>query len=205
MLIDLCVCGVVPRRHTATRLVLVMHHVEAMRQSNTGRLALSALDHMCIRLRGERDRPLEVQDLLEDARRPLLLFPGPDAELLDAAFVARDPRPVTLFVPDGTWNTARKIPLRHPELRALPRVCLPLEGASQYRLRHSPHPEKLSTLEAIARAMGVLEGPELRDDLLRLFAVARDRILWSQGKLPEAEVTGGLAFRDWSLTRRRKP
>ncbi len=183
MLIDLCVCGVVPLRHTTTRLVLVMHHVEAMRQSNTGRLALSALEHMCIRLRGDRDRPLEVQDLL------------------DAAYVARDPRPVTLFVPDGTWNTARKIPLRHPELRALPRVCLPVEAASQYRLRHNPHPEKVSTLEAIARAMGVLEGPELKQDLLHLFAVARDRILWSQGKLPEGEVTGGLAFRDWSLTR----
>jgi DTW domain-containing protein YfiP len=201
MLIDLCVCGVVPLRHTTTRLVLVMHHVEAMRQSNTGRLALSALEHMCIRLRGDRDRPLEVQDLLEAGRRPLLLFPSPEAEMLDAAYVARDPRPVTLFVPDGTWNTARKIPLRHPELRALPRVCLPVEAASQYRLRHNPHPEKVSTLEAIARAMGVLEGPELKQDLLHLFAVARDRILWSQGKLPEGEVTGGLAFRDWSLTR----
>jgi len=201
MLWDLCVCGVVPRRHTATRLVLVMHHVEALRQSNTGRLALSALDHMSIRLRGGRDRPLVVDDLLEPGRRALLLFPGPEAEPLDAAYAARDPRPVTLFVPDGTWNTARKIPLRHPELRSMPRVSLPLEEASQYRLRHSPHPEKLSTLEAIARAMGVLEGQDLREDLLRLFAVARDRILWSQGKLPEGEVTGGLAFRDWSKTR----
>lgn len=201
MLWDLCVCGVVAPRRTATRLVLVMHHVEAMRQSNTGRLALSALEHMSIRLRGDRDRPLVIEDLLEPQRRALLLFPGPEAEVLDADYVARDPRPVTLIVPDGTWNTARKIPLRHPELRALPRVCLPLESASQYRLRHSPHPEKLSTLEAIARAFGVLEGPEVREDLLRLFAVARDRILWSQGKLPETEVTGGLAFRDWSKTR----
>jgi DTW domain-containing protein YfiP len=195
MLADLCVCGLVPRHATRTRVVLVMHHIEARRQSNTGRLALSGLVAVEIRLRGRPDRPLDLSDLLDPARRPLLLFPGAEAEPLDAALAARDPRPVTLIVPDGTWNLARKIPLRQPELRQVPRVSLPALAPSQYRLRHSPHPEKLSTLEAIARALGVLEGPRVQADLERLFRVARDRILWSQGKLPEAEVSGGLSFR----------
>jgi DTW domain-containing protein len=195
MLADLCVCDVVPRRATRTRLVLIMHHIESHRQSNTGRLALSALTEMEIRLRGLPNRPLALDDLLDPARRPLLLFPSADAGLLDEEFVSRDPRPVTLIVHDGTWNLARKIPLREGGLKAVPRVRLPLEAPSDYRLRHSPHPEKLSTLEAIARAMGLLEGEEVQRDLERLFQVARDRILWSQGKLREELVTGGLAFR----------
>jgi DTW domain-containing protein YfiP len=195
MLADLCVCQVVPRRMTRTRLVLIMHHIEARRQSNTGRLALSALEHAEILLRGRPDQALDLSRLIDPARRLLLLFPSPEAELLDEAYVARDDRPVTLIVPDGTWNLARKIPLRQPELRPLPRVRLGLEEPSAYRLRHSPHPDKLSTLEAIARALGVLEGPELRQDLETLFQVARDRILWSQGKLREELVAGGLPFR----------
>lgn len=195
MLADLCVCGLVPRRPSATRLVLLMHHVEALRQSNTGRLARAVLQDVEIRLRGRPDKPLLLDDLLDGKRRPLLLFPGAGARLLDAALVADDPRPVTLLVPDGTWNLARKIPLRQRELDSVERVCLPLEGPSEYRLRHSPHPHQLSTLEAIARALGVLEGPALRSDLETVFRVARDRILWSQGKLPEDQVEGGLPFR----------
>lgn len=195
MLADLCVCGLVPRRPIGTRLVLLMHHVEALRQSNTGRLARAVLEDVDIRLRGRPDKPLHLDDLLDGERRPLLLFPGAGARLLDAALVAADPRPVTLLVPDGTWNLARKIPLRQRELDAVERVCLPLEEPSEYRLRHSPHPHQLSTLEAIARALGVLEGPDLRGDLETVFRVARDRILWSQGKLPEDQVEGGLPFR----------
>jgi len=195
MLADLCVCGLVPRRTLRTKLVLVIHHLEVKRQSNTGRLALAALDNLEIRLRGRRDQPLDLSDLLDPARRPLLLYPSADALPLDAACAAADERPVTLFVPDGTWNLARKIPLRQPELRDIPRVCLPFETPSEYRLRSAPHPHQLSTLEAIARALGVLDGAEVRADLERLFRVARDRVLWSQGKLPESEVEGGLEFR----------
>lgn len=195
MLADLCVCGLVPRRPTRTRLVLLMHHVEALRQSNTGRLARAVLQDVEIRLRGKPDQPLRLDDLLDRSRRPLLLFPGAGARVLDAGLVAEDARPVTLLVPDGTWNLARKIPLRQRELDGVERVCLPLEEPSAYRLRHSPHAHQLSTLEAIARALGVLEGPELRADLELVFRVARDRILWSQGKLPEDEVEGGLPFR----------
>ncbi len=200
MLADLCVCGLVPRHSLRTKLVLVMHHIEVKRQSNTGRLALAALDNMEIRLRGRQDQPLDLSDLLDPARRPILLFPSADALPLDAAYAAADERPVTLFVPDGTWNLARKIPLRQAELRAIPRVCLPFERPSQYRLRNAPHPHQLSTLEAIARALGVLDGAEVRADLELLFRVARDRILWSQGKLPESEVEGGLGFRVPRLT-----
>lgn len=195
MLMDLCVCGVVPCRETRTRLVLVMHHVEARRQTNTGRLALSALTNAEIRLRGRPGEVLDLRDLLDPARRALLLFPSAGAAVLSAEYLAGDARPVTLVVPDGTWTLARKIPSRQPELLDLPRVRLAPENPSEYRLRHSPHPDRLSTLEAIARAMGVLEGPSLRAELELLFRVARDRILWSQGKLPEAEVRGGLAFR----------
>jgi DTW domain-containing protein YfiP len=199
MLADLCVCGLVPRRPARTRLVLLMHHVEALRQSNTGRLARAVLQDVEIRLRGKPDQPLRLDDLLDGSRRPLLLFPGAGARLLDPALVEEDPRPVTLLVPDGTWNLARKIPLRQRELDAVQRVCLPVGEPSDYRLRHSPHPHQLSTLEAIARALGILEGPGLRADLETVFRVARDRILWSQGKLPEAQVEGGLPFRQVRL------
>jgi len=121
MLADLCVCGLVPRRPIGTRLVLLMHHVEALRQSNTGRLARAVLEDVDIRLRGRPDKPLHLDDLLDGTRRPLLLFPGAGARLLDAALVAADPRPVTLLVsPRSTGCGTRRIPTSCPPWKPSP-------------------------------------------------------------------------------------
>jgi DTW domain-containing protein YfiP len=49
---------------------------------------------------------------------------------------------------------------RIPALACLPRLALPPGPPSAYRLRVEPHPEGLATFEAIARALGILEGPE---------------------------------------------
>lgn len=196
MFLDLCVCGLVPRVFTRTRVVVVMHHIEAMRQTNTGRLVLAGLENAEVRLRGLHQRPLDCSDLASGERRTLLLFPSSGARPLAEALCDNDPRPVTLVAPDGTWNHARKVGLREPALRAAEHVMLPFEKPSEYRLRTAGHPHKLSTIEAIARAMGLLEGQDVREKLELLFRVARDRTLWSQGKLREEEVCGGLPFRE---------
>lgn len=196
MFLDLCVCGVVPRHPARTRVIVVMHHTEAMRQSNTGRLVLSGLEGAEVRLRGLVDKTVNTSGMTDPDRRLWLLFPSAQARPLDRALVEADSRPVTLVVPDGTWNHARKVGLRVPGLRDATHVSLPFERVSEYRLREAGHPHKLSTIEAIARAMELLEGANCRSDLEYLFRVARDRILWSQGKLREDKVTGGLPFRE---------
>ena len=72
------------------------------------------------------------------------------------------PRPITLVVPDGTWSQAVRARRRIPGLADIPCAALPPGLVSTYRLRHDPRAGRVSTLEAIAHALGVLEGPAHR-------------------------------------------
>ena len=134
---------------TRTRIVLLQHVLELSERSNTGRHAAAALSSVELRIFGEKDRPVKVDDL-EGA---WLLWPGePEPE-------ASVPRPSTLVVLDGSWSQARKMMQRVPELRSLRRWSLKApEGRRS--LRASP-PGGMSSLEAIAEAVAVLEGEEL--------------------------------------------
>jgi hypothetical protein len=50
----------------------------------------------------------------------------------------------------------------------------------------------LSTLEAVAGALGVIEGPAVEAELARLFAAVVERTLWSRGSLPIERCTTGI-------------
>lgn len=149
----LCLCAELPALAARTRVVLLMHHVELRKTSNTGRLLARLLPGVEVRVRGERDAP-PPQPLPEGRR--LLLFPDLGARELTPDLGAGGP--VTLLVPDGTWGQARRIALREPEARGAEPVRLPPGPPSRYGLRRNPREGAVSTFEAVARALGVLEG-----------------------------------------------
>jgi tRNA-uridine aminocarboxypropyltransferase len=185
----LCLCGDIVPLILDTRVTLYMHWRERLRATNTGWLACLALPNSEIRLRGGREqelRPAEAAPL----KNAILLFPSPDAVELTPEWLARQPRPVTLVVADGSWNQAKKVPYRESGLASIPNVKLPVGAPSCYRLRRSPHLWNLSTLEAIARALGIIEGREVQVALESLFLKMVERRLWSMGRLrPEECVT----------------
>lgn len=137
------------RLHSRTRIVVLQHVLELSERSNTGRHAAAAIDSVELRVFGAKDASVKVDDL----QGAWLLWPGepePGPEV---------PRPSTLVVLDGSWSQARKMMQRLPELRSLRRWSLAApEGRRS--LRASP-PGGMSTLEAIAEAVAVLEGEEL--------------------------------------------
>ena len=51
-----CLCGLLPRVETRTRVVLVLHQLEDHKTSNTGRLALLCLPNSEIVFRGDPER-----------------------------------------------------------------------------------------------------------------------------------------------------
>jgi DTW domain-containing protein YfiP len=187
---SLCVCSLIPRVETRTRLVLVIHRVEARKPSNTGRLAAACLPNSEVLVRGHADAPSEPIAPAAGSR-PLLLFPHEDAVPLGPIHAVA-PGPVTLIVPDGTWRQASKVRQRVPGLRDVPCVSLPADEPSIYRLRAEAHEHGLATLEAIARAMGLLEGLHVRQALEHVFRAMVERTLWSRGEMATADVTGGL-------------
>ena len=79
---SLCVCPLVTRIATRTRLVLVIHRVEDRKPSNTGRLAALALAGSEVLVRGDAAHPSE----------PIAVPPGSTArEALER--IARAPTP----------------------------------------------------------------------------------------------------------------
>jgi DTW domain-containing protein YfiP len=187
---SLCVCDLIPRLTTRTRLVLVIHRIEDRKTTNTGRLAAACLTESQVLVRGLEASPSDrVQ--FPPGTRPLFLFPFDGAADL-REFVGGE-SPVTLIVPDGTWRQASKVRQRVRGLEAVPCVKLPAGGApTRYRLRSESHDDGLATMEAIARAFGILEGDAVEQALLGVFAAVVDRTLWARGLIQAGDVRGGI-------------
>ncbi len=176
----LCVCPLVPRLATRTRVVLIIHRDEVRKPTNTGQLALQCLPNSELIIRGNRgnigdpDRFIVPPDT-----QPVILFPHESATPIDA-FVG-SAQPITLIVPDGTWRQAGKVRNRMQGLADVPCVSLPPDRPTTYRLRTETHVDGLATLEAIARALGILEGPAVRAELERVFNAMVERTLRLRG------------------------
>lgn len=184
----LCLCLEIPTIKTHTKLLVLMHCREQKLTTNTARLACLALPHSEIRIRGERE-PVNSSPLLAGYTNAILLYPTDDALELNSTLVETLPRPITLVVPDGSWRQARKVATREKELLGIPRIKLPVGAPSSYRLRKAPHFEGLSTFEAIAQAIGILEGKDIQKQLDDLFVKKVERTLWSRGSLKPSECT----------------
>jgi DTW domain-containing protein YfiP len=185
---SLCICDLVTPIETRTRLVIVMHRAEARKSTNTGALAARCIARSEIIVRGHEERPSAfAANASTDA---VLLFPHEDA--LPICELARSDRPITLVVPDGTWRQASKVRARVPGLRDIPCVRLAPDSRSTYRLRAESHDDRLSTIEAIARAMELLEGAHVRRALEHVFRAMVERTLWAKGALDDRDVTGGI-------------
>ncbi len=192
MHLTLCICALVPRLRTRTRLVLLIHFREARKPTNTGQLAARCLERSSVNVYGKPDQPLELPPLGDD-EVPLLMFPEEGAPPISQH--AASEQPIALIVPDGNWHQARKAARRVSGSGAIRCVTLPAAGPTEYRLRAEPREGGLATLEAIARAIGILEGdagPQIERAMLAVFRVMVERTLWFRGKLRNHEVTGGI-------------
>ncbi len=103
-------------------------------------------------------RPEGIPELEKMLGEPdtFLLFPGLDS--VDVAELPQPPR--NLLVVDGTWIDARKLVERSPLLSGLPRLGFCPPQPSNYRIRREPAEHCLSTIEAVAYVLSVLEGEQ---------------------------------------------
>ncbi|MEZ4402429.1 MAG: tRNA-uridine aminocarboxypropyltransferase [Kofleriaceae bacterium] len=165
---ELCLCpaladlgGIVTR----TRVVILRHASERTRSSNSGRLAHLALTGSALIDVAVPGEPAPEIDLGAGA---WMVYPdGPPR------VTAPVPAPTTLVFLDGTWPQTRRMRQRLPCLRGVPALAL-VPTAAPARLRNAPAPGMVSTIEAIASALRLVESPAAADRLERLFAVAVD-------------------------------
>ncbi|MEB0091539.1 DTW domain-containing protein [Pseudomonas sp. CCI4.2] len=165
-----CLCALIPQLDSRTRVLVIQHPSEVGHALNTARLAVLGLTNAELLVGEVFD---ELPRLLNrPGYRARLLFPGEDAQAVvgyQNVVTGEADQPLLLVVPDGTWRKARKLLHLNPALAALPRVTLGQTTTSRYRLRKAPGPDALSTIEAIAQALEMLEAPMTFESLLRPF------------------------------------
>ncbi|MEB0042844.1 DTW domain-containing protein [Pseudomonas sp. MH10] len=165
-----CLCALIPQLDSRTRVLVIQHPSEVGHALNTARLAVLGLTNAELVVGEVFD---ELPRLLNrPGYRARLLFPGEDAQAVvgyQNVVTGEADQPLLLVVPDGTWRKARKLLHLNPALAALPRVTLGQTTTSRYRLRKAPGPDALSTIEAIAQALEILEAPMTFESLLRPF------------------------------------
>jgi DTW domain-containing protein len=188
----LCICSLIPKFDLNTKVVILIHNRETKRTSNTGRLAHLILTNSEMRVRGKLDTPLKTADLVSPGRRSLLLYPTDDAVELNEDFIGSSAEPITLIVPDGSWRQASKVPHRETGLAVVPRVKLSLGRSTEYKLRMESKPNGLATFEAIARALGIIEGPHIQSKMESIFKIMVERTLWARARIPANQCTGGI-------------
>ena len=156
-----CICARVDGVDNRTAITLVQHPRERRHPFGTARIARLGLSNFAMHV-------LEPDDPLDVPRDAAVLFPDPGAPSLSE--LPPSSRPRHLVVIDGTWAHASQLRRNHPSLARLPAVTLPAGPPSRYRIRREPSDEAISTIEAIVRALRVLE-PETRgvDGLLDTF------------------------------------
>lgn len=168
-----CWCRDLPQLATRTNVVFLQHRREAACKVGTARMASLCLpgSHVFVGMTFDDD-PWVREVLSDPARPPVLLFPGPDAPDI---LLHPPAGPVTLVVIDGTWSQAGKMVRESPLLQSLPRYAFTPPAASTYRIRTEPAAECVSTIEALAYVLGVLEGdPERFKALLKPFGTMVD-------------------------------
>lgn len=178
VLATVCVCNDVAPLDLETELVVVIHSTEVRKTTNTGIVATRCVRGSRVLVHGLIDEPL-AQPAVATGRRGLVLFPSASAVPLTRAHAARGP--ISLFVPDGNWGQATRMSRRLPWLAGLPHVTLPPGPPSRYRLRAKTRAHGLATMEAIARALGILEGPPVQRELERVFDLFVQRTLFARG------------------------
>lgn len=153
---------------TRTRVVILRHYSERHRASNSGRLAHLALPNSEVIEIGAPERNEVTPQLGAGA---WLVYPdgAPRRE-------SPVPPPTTLVFLDATWQQARRMRRRLSYLRGVPPLALAPVPAPD-RFRAAPEVGMVSTIEAIATALRLVEGDGVAEPLERVFAyaVARSR------------------------------
>ena len=149
-----CVCAGLGPFPSRTRVVLLQHPREARLAICSAWLTRVALENAEL----HRGVCFEAHPRVAGIAARVgtaLLFPGPTSTPADA--LAGSP-PEVLVVLDGTWLQAEKMLAANPALAALPRLTLAPGHESGYgALRREPAEGHLSTIEAVAHALGALE------------------------------------------------
>ncbi|GAA5192906.1 tRNA-uridine aminocarboxypropyltransferase [Ferrimonas gelatinilytica] len=153
-----CCCPWARPGQSPLQFVLLMHHKEPMKPTNTGRLIAEILPETRAFCWDRTEPDPALLALLANPRyRSIIVFPASHAEpeqVIQQIPATTDHRQPLMILLDGTWKQARRM-FQSDYLASLPVLSIAPEAASQYRLRSAAHPHQLATAEVAAQVLAI--------------------------------------------------
>lgn len=177
---NLCFCDLIPKLETISKVSLVVHIKEKVLSSNTAHLAHQCLVNSEFYYRGQKDQNFSNIFSLDERYTPLYLYPTEDAQELNSNLIKEIKKPIQLIVPDGSWRQAKKFHKREEIFRQIQHVKLPVIAPSIYQLRKQKYKNTVCTLEALAYALGIIEGDLIEKELLKILKIKNKKVLESR-------------------------
>lgn len=152
-----CICNIVPKIETKTKIWILSTEREFSRPSNTARLLKLINPESTELILWERTNAPEklIEYINSEDYEVYILFPMENDDLSESKFEYKSSEKIPAFIIlDGTWKEARRILRKSDYLKNLPRVSLNPIHKSEYTLRRGASEGELCTIEA---AIEVLE------------------------------------------------
>lgn len=183
----MCICSMLNPVASAlvpnnTVLTILMHNRETVTTTNTARMALKILPNSKLYLRGLIDQPLSPDHILLKTHQPVYLYPTETSVTLTPDLVKSYQKPIQLIVPDGSWRQTRRFAKRELWLQNIPHIKLPDANKTLFFLRRRVKAQGISTFEAIARTLGIIETTDLQSHMEIIFKTMVERTLQTRGK-----------------------
>lgn len=201
-----CICHRIPDSQCSCDFLILMHHDELLKPTNSGRLITDVFPNNYAAFVWSRTEPCTnlISYLNDPDRQCLLLFPPKDDDprprISREDFVAKNSvynpkqgKKITLILLDGTWKQARKMYLKSEYLCNIPSLLLKPAPSLQadersYGLRKAHATELSSTCEAAALALDTIGETQAGKDLLNYFRIFNESYLAMRDNL-SAEAT----------------
>ncbi|GAA6131888.1 tRNA-uridine aminocarboxypropyltransferase [Halopseudomonas sabulinigri] len=176
-----CICAQRPQLDTSVSFCLLMHSLEPLKPTNTGRLIAECLSDTQAFVWARTEVDAQLLALLADpAYQPYVVFPGeyalPEQVVYESIAPPPGRRPL-LIILDATWTQARKMFRKSPYLAALPVLSMHTEQLSRYRLRRSTRDDHLCTVEVAIAALALAGDEQAALQLNRYFETFSDAYL----------------------------
>lgn len=150
-----CVCDAITTVNNGVNVIILQHPSEEKVAKNTAKLLKLSLAN-CKIITGENNSDFAFLKTLP-IETTVLLYPSDDALYLDSMSQTYTKAITHLLVIDGTWKKAYKILQLTPLLKQFKTVRFNDLPLNRYTIRKAPRVDSLSTLEAVAYSLQLID------------------------------------------------
>lgn len=174
--INVCICTFKVNYHAKAKFLLLMHHDERFKPTNTGRLIEDCIADTQ-RFIWSRTEPSEelLSVLQDDSYDHYIVFPEGESHSNRMTTYREKPGKTPLFIIlDGTWRQAGRMFRLSQYLERIPVIQPNVQKSSGYKLRKAPIPGQLCTAEVAVEMLNCVADKQGATLLSAYFEVFND-------------------------------